>query len=41
VVEWIADGAAWMWHRVERLSRLAEMPAAKRVAGLDVSHASP
>ncbi len=40
VVECIADGAAWMWHRVERLSRLAEMPAAKLVEVLDFSHAS-
>jgi hypothetical protein len=41
VVEFIADGAAWIWHRVERLSRLAEIPAAKLVEVLDFSHASP
>src|SRR3989441_2237316 len=40
VVEFIADGAEWMWHRVERLSRLAEIPAAKLVEGLDFYHAS-
>jgi hypothetical protein len=40
VVECIADGAAWMWHRVERLRRLAEIPAAKLVEVLDFYHAS-
>src|SRR3989441_738659 len=40
VVEFIADGADWIWHRVERLRRLAEIPAAKLVEGLDFSHAS-
>ena len=40
VVEFIADGAEWMWHRVERLSRLAEIPAAKLVEVLDFSHVS-
>src|SRR5438552_5552883 len=40
VVEFIADGAEWMWHRVERLRRLAEIPAAKLVEVLDFSHAS-
>ncbi len=40
VVELIADGAEWMWHRVERLSRLAEIPAAKLVEVLDFYHAS-
>jgi hypothetical protein len=40
VVEFIADGAEWIWHRVERLSRLAEIPAAKLVEGLDFYHAS-
>jgi hypothetical protein len=40
VVEFIADGAAWIWHRVERLSRLAEIPAAKLVEVLDFYHAS-
>jgi hypothetical protein len=41
VVECIADGAAWMWHRVERLRTLAEIPTAKLVEVLDFSHASP
>src|SRR5215471_6597897 len=40
VVEFIADGAEWLWHRVERLSRLAEIPAAKLVEVLDFYHAS-
>ena len=40
VVECIADGAEWIWHRVERLSRLAEIPAAKLVEVLDFYHAS-
>src|SRR5438132_12037773 len=40
VVDFIADGAEWMWHRVERLSRLAEIPAAKLVEVLDFYHAS-
>src|SRR3989442_9698078 len=40
VVEFIADGAEWMWHRVERLRTLAEIPAAKVVEVLDFSHAS-
>ncbi len=40
VVECIADGAAWMWKRVERLSRLAEIPASKLVEVLDFYHAS-
>jgi hypothetical protein len=40
VVEWSADGAAWMWHRVERLRTLAAIPAAKVVEGLEFSHAS-
>jgi hypothetical protein len=39
VVEFIADGAEWIWHRVERLSRLAEIPAAKLVEVLDFYHA--
>src|SRR5215218_2909411 len=41
VVECIADGAAWIWKRVERLSTLAEIPAAKLVEVLDFFHASP
>ena len=41
VVECIADGAEWIWKRVERLSTLAEIPAAKLVEVLDFSHASP
>ncbi len=40
VVECIADGADWMWHRVERLRSLAEIPAAKLVEVLDFYHAS-
>src|SRR5256884_5843663 len=40
VVEFIADGAAWMWDRTERLTRLAEIPAAKLVEVLDFYHAS-
>ena len=39
VVEFSADGAEWIWHRVERLSRLAEIPAAKLVEALDFYHA--
>jgi len=40
VVEFIADGADWIWHRVERLRTLAEIPAAKLVEVLDFYHAS-
>jgi hypothetical protein len=40
VVEFIADGAEWIWHRVERLSTLAEIPASKLVEVLDFYHAS-
>lgn len=40
VVECIADGAEWIWHRVERLRPLAEIPAAKVVEVLDFYHAS-
>src|SRR6266446_1235858 len=40
VVECIADGAEWIWHRVERLRTLAEIPAAKVVEVLDFYHAS-
>ena len=40
VVEFIADGAEWIWHRVERLCTLAEIPAAKVVEVLDFYHAS-
>ena len=40
VVEFIADGAEWIWKRVERLRTLAEIPAAKLVEVLDFSHAS-
>src|SRR5438874_4364672 len=40
VVEFIADGAEWMWKRVERLRILAEIPAAKVVEVLDFYHAS-
>ena len=40
VVEFIADGAEWIWKRVERLRTLAEIPAAKLVEVLDFYHAS-
>src|SRR2546425_9313335 len=40
VVEFIADGAEWMWKRVELLRTLAEIPAAKVVEVLDFYHAS-
>src|SRR5215510_8286837 len=40
VVEFIADGAEWMWKRVERLRTLAEIPASKVVEVLDFYHAS-
>lgn len=40
VVECIADGAEWIWDRTERLTRLAEIPAAKLVEVLDFYHAS-
>jgi hypothetical protein len=39
-VEFIADGAEWIWKRVERLRTLAEIPAAKLVEVLDFYHAS-
>jgi hypothetical protein len=39
VVELIADGAEWIWKRVERLKTLAEIPAAKVVEVLDFYHA--
>ena len=40
VVEFIADGAEWIWKRVARLRTLAEIPAAKMVEVLDFYHAS-
>jgi hypothetical protein len=40
VVEFVADGAEWIWKRVERLHTLAEIPAAKLVEVLDFYHAS-
>ena len=40
VVEFSADGAEGMWHRVERLRTMAEIPAAKLVEVLDFYHAS-
>jgi len=40
VGECLADGAEWIGQRVERLSTLAEIPAAKRVEVLDFSPAS-
>jgi hypothetical protein len=39
VVEFIADGAEWIWKRVELLRTLAEIPAAKVVEVLDFYHA--
>src|SRR5258706_258532 len=39
-LEFIADGAEWIWDRTERLTRLAEIPAAKLVEVLDFYHAS-
>jgi hypothetical protein len=41
VVEFIADGAKWVWKRVERLRTRAEIPPATLVEVLDFSHASP
>jgi hypothetical protein len=40
VVEFIADGAEWIWKRVERLCTLAEIPPATLVEVLDFYHAS-
>jgi hypothetical protein len=40
VVEFIADGAEWIWKRVERLRTLAEIPPATLVEVLDFYHAS-
>jgi hypothetical protein len=40
VVEFIADGAEWIWRRVGRLRTLAEIPASKVVEVLDFYHAS-
>jgi hypothetical protein len=40
VVEFIADGAEWIWKRVGRLRTLAEIPTAKLVEVLDFYHAS-
>jgi hypothetical protein len=40
VVEFIADGAEWMWKRVERLRTLAEIPPSTLVEVLDFYHAS-
>jgi hypothetical protein len=40
VVEFIADGAEWIWKRVERLRTLAEIPPSTLVEVLDFSHAS-
>ena len=40
VGEFIADGAEWIWKRVERLRTLAEIPAVKLVEVLDFYHAS-
>jgi len=40
VVECIADGAEWIWKRVERLRTLAEIPPSTLVEVLDFYHAS-
>jgi hypothetical protein len=40
VVEFIADGAEWIWKRVERLRTLAEIPLSTLVEVLDFYHAS-
>jgi hypothetical protein len=40
VVEFIADGAEWIWTRVERLRTLAEIPPSTLVEVLDFYHAS-
>jgi len=40
VVEFIADGADWIWDRVDRLITDAEIPANKLVQVLDFYHAS-
>ncbi len=40
VVEFIADGAEWIWKRVERLRTLAEIPPSTLVEVLDFYHAS-
>src|SRR5712691_9924453 len=40
VVEFIADGAEWIWKRVGCLRTLAEIPASKVVEVLDFYHAS-
>jgi hypothetical protein len=40
VVECIADGAEWLWKRVERLGTLAEIPASKLVEVLAFYHVS-
>lgn len=40
VVEFIADGADWIWNRAETLRLLAEIPAEKWVEVIDFYHAS-
>jgi len=40
VVEFITDGAEWIWKRVERLRTLAEIPPSTLVEVLDFYHAS-
>jgi hypothetical protein len=40
VVEFIADGAEWIWKRVEHLRTLAEIPPAKLMEVRDCYHAS-
>jgi hypothetical protein len=40
VVEFIADGAEWIWERTERLRQQAEIPADRWVEVIDFYHAS-
>jgi hypothetical protein len=40
VVEFIADGADWIWDRIDRLTSEAEIPESKLVQAIDFYHAS-
>ena len=40
IVEFIADGADWIWNRTERLRQQAEIPAERWREGVDFYHAS-
>jgi hypothetical protein len=40
VVEWIADGADWIWERSDQIRREAEIPAERWVEVIDFYHAS-